>query len=526
MLIRILILLLVWVVWTFHRGTLTPPSEVSKSHKGTSEWIAKEKAGLNHLVLIDGTDYERGVRAGAHEKALLYQQEKQLLDRVDELTGLWVLRAISFISMSWFYGLDNYVDRYMLDEMYGVSKSTDEEFKNLADGYTRQLAYHALHEVGQYFVDHGADVYGCTVFAVPVENHWVLGRNFDFEGGAIFDDEKIVKWVFPDHGHSFVSVIWAGMVGGVTAVNDQGLYISINASGSKDFRRLGTPTTLLVTKVLQESNSLEDAIDILVKTPIFITDIFVLADPKTQRVVRVEKSPRRIDIINITEASAITNHQASPLWQNDSVNQFRKNELTSQKRLERAEQLLAENKTKFVNDQKTEMLLIEFLRDHADKEGALPLGHRASIDPLVATHSILYNTGSEVFFINQGPGSHGRYLGYDLKKSFKQKTPVLVKEYPADSNMTMSLYRGIRNAESETNKAIGFAKKKKCIDAEEQLKKVPDFFHQHYVFLQAQGDVKNCFGETAEAKQFWQKALAGRPAYKSEVEKLQERLAK
>ena len=63
----------------------------------------------------------------------------------------------------------------------------------------------------------------------------IIGRNFDFEGGRIFDDEKILKWVFPSNGIPFVSVIWAGMVGAVTGVNASGVYISINAAGTVCF---------------------------------------------------------------------------------------------------------------------------------------------------------------------------------------------------------------------------------------------------------------------------------------------------
>jgi len=91
----------------------------------------------------------------------------------------------------------------MLEEMYGVSKSTSTDFDFLLDRFTRQIAYHGLHEVGQLAVDQGSDSMGCTVVALPHKRNWIIGRNFDFEGGRIFDSEKIMKWVFPERGYSF-----------------------------------------------------------------------------------------------------------------------------------------------------------------------------------------------------------------------------------------------------------------------------------------------------------------------------------
>ncbi len=75
--------------------------------------------------------------------------------------------------------------------MYGISRSAPRKYDYLADPYTRQVAYHGLHEVGQMMVDQGFEEgMACTVIAVKRGRQWILGRNFDFEGGRIFDKEK------------------------------------------------------------------------------------------------------------------------------------------------------------------------------------------------------------------------------------------------------------------------------------------------------------------------------------------------
>ncbi len=202
-------------------------------------------------------------------------------------------------------------------------------FDRYADRFTRQVAYHGLHEIGQTFVDFGWQDMGCTLFAVPFGQSWLIGRNFDFVAGRVFDEDKIVKWVYPTRGIPYVSVIWGGMVGGVTGINEKGIYLSINAGGSADFARYGTPSTLVLTKVLQFASTAEEAIKIIQDSQMFITDILVLVDAKSGTAYRIEKSPRRAPIFRLTGPTVVTNHLLDPIWQNDKINEFRKANLTS-----------------------------------------------------------------------------------------------------------------------------------------------------------------------------------------------------
>lgn len=511
------------LTWVLHLGTLPPPSIVEEPAQ--SRWISKEDGGLNHLILEGGSAYGRGYESGRWTKSLLYQQELELRNRLKELLpGLWVAKILSLFSMVWFQGLDKYVEPAMLEEMYGVSKFTDPKFADFADGYTRQLGYHALHEVGQYFVDHGPGTYGCTVFLVPTAQGWLLGRNFDFEGGRVFDDEKIVKWVFPKEGHAFVSVIWAGMVGAVTAVNERGLYISINASGSGDFRRLGIPTTLLVTKILQSAETVNEAIQILKEAQIFISDIFVVVD-RQGRAVQVEKSPLHTEVIALLRPTVVTNHMTSAHWENDEINRFRRDDLTSMRRFVRGLQLLQKHSAEFAEPKRLERRLIDFLRDQSDPEGELPLGHRGTIDSLVATHSVIYNSLDEVFFVSTGPGSHGRYVGFDLKASFEKRAPVVAREMDVPSEVTREVFVEIRKAEDAYQKASRLAGKKRCQEAQTTLNSIAEPYRTHYGFIKAHGDIESCLGNKDEARILWRQALLQRPAYREEVKTLERLIA-
>ncbi|MCC6138574.1 MAG: hypothetical protein IT287_08070, partial [Bdellovibrionaceae bacterium] len=155
-----------WFCWSaaifiFHLGTLTPPLILDKANalkNATGTFLQKtEQEPIQHLILT-GPAYGRGIKAGELTKNLLAQQEKELTSIVESLfksQKLFLLFEIAIIP--YFNGLDKNIPQDYLQEMYGVSQSTASAFNNYAEAYTRQLAYHGLHEVGQRFVDHYKD---------------------------------------------------------------------------------------------------------------------------------------------------------------------------------------------------------------------------------------------------------------------------------------------------------------------------------------------------------------------------------
>lgn len=441
------LLFFTWVLSIYHLGVFKAADLPQVNFKQMdvnriAQWQPRNPSGGINQLVLEGNALERGYAAGIKTRALLKTQEASLIERLKNTLPNPLLRNLFIVGLiRWFYGIDHYLERQWLEEMYGVSQSASSEYNYLADPYVRQIAYHGLHEVGQMFVDFGSD-FGCTVFAIPVNDSWVIGRNFDFEGGRIFDEDKILKWVFPDKGNAFVSVIFAGMVGAVSGVNDKGVYVSINAAGSKDFKRYGTPSTLVALKVLQEAPNVEEARQIIQNAQMFITDIFVVADSNSPVIYRIEKSPQQSVAIPLTEASAITNHLLGSPWAKDFINLYRKNNLTSQVRLERAEVLLAElAKKQLTSTSLVVENVLAFLRDKKNKQGVpYPLGNRKAIDALIATHSVIYDGKAQNFYVSQGPSLVGPFLGYDLAQSFRLKKPQRIRSLPGDPEISSETY--------------------------------------------------------------------------------------
>lgn len=523
------LVLITFAVATFHLGTMVKPKTlIASAGPNRGEWIPKEKFGVNQIVL-QGSGFDRGKRAGELTKDLLHAQETELLHQVRRfIPSRTMLKAAIVLGIQYFRGLDRFFEPWALEEIYGVSLSASTDFDDLADGYTRQIGYHGLHEVGQMLVGQRGDSMACTVVAIPVARSWVVGRNFDFEGGRIFDKEKIVKWTFPDAPgeNAYVSIIWAGMVGAVTGVNENGLYISLNAAGSSDYKRVGTPSTIVLTKVLQFAKSIDDAIDILRREQLFITDVFAIVDARNGRAFRIEKSPLKSSVTELKTPTIITNHLSSPEFSGDETDKVRRSELTSVARYERGNELLVKLKAnKVTTSADAVVLALEILRD---KKGvgdvSLALHNRKAIDALIATHSVIYDGQLETLFVSQGPGLSGAFTGFNLKKSFLDRKPFVVKGLPADSAVTPELFKTVHEAERHLTIASGLLKNKKCSEASLEIEAARLLYDKTSHFESVRGDWLQCEGKATEARQAWNLALKRSPAYASEIRELEQKI--
>lgn len=514
--IYLLLLTVTWILSLLHLGVYPRPELHPLSEaRDTASWLPRSEFGINHLI-VSGSAFERGRRGGELTASLIERQEAELVTRLEGLIPSTFLRGgFLLFLMRWFYGIEKWIEPEAEEEMLGISLSGSPRWNHYADPFTRQVAYHGLHEVGQLMVDINPEAFGCTVFAVPVSGGWAIGRNFDFEAGRIFDEEKVLKWVFPETGFAFVSVSWAGMVGVVTGVNERGVYLSLNAAGSTHFRRYGTPSTLVALKALQYASTAEEARRIIESSRMFIADIFVVAD-KTSA-LRIEKSAQRVHSSWLKDRTAITNHLLGPPWTEDKINIFRRDELTSEARLLRAKTAVERIGVEPFTD--IDQTLLRLLRD---KSG--PLGHRSSIDALIATHSVIYNGPRQSLYVGEGPSLVGRFRGYDLRESFRSRRPVELAMLPRDPSLTLADYQAFQHSEATLTEVRRLLKKRECQAAYTALEGIA--LTDGVPYFITQGEVLSCLGKRDEAKTAFLKARFLQPPYLAERRKLEEELSK
>lgn len=513
------LLILTLVLNLYHMGVARKP-EIRPGPGSAS----LENLEQIHLIL-EGSPYERGKAAGELTSDLLLLQEDILVSKLKEwIPKDWILQTLIMGAGLWFYGAEDHIDPEYLQEMYGTSLSAPKKYDFLADGYTRQVAYHGLHEVGQMMVDQGGEDMGCTVLAAQAGKSWIVGRNFDFEGGRVFDEKKIIKWVFPDRGFPFVSVIWAGMVGVVTGVNQKGLYGSINAAGSQDFRRVATPSTLVLLKVMEEAATVWEAVTIIKNSEMFITDIFVLAD-RNGNLVRVEKSPGKTAVVKLEGPSVITNHLIAPEFADDKTNQKRIQELTTAARFERGKRIV-ENLKGLGTEQAPEIVkaILAGLRDKGRDEKGQPLdlGNRQAIDALIATHSVIYDSLNGVLYVSTGPAVSGAFTGWDLAQSFAYKKPTPSGMLPAE--FAPEVFNAHHALIEDVHRAHALVKRRECGGAVDLLEHLDEQRREIAPYYSTLGDAYKCVFQPEKARVAWQKALDLHPAYAKERRELERRL--
>jgi tetratricopeptide (TPR) repeat protein len=407
-----------------------------KKYFGKS-WLRKSR-GITEIYL-EGDN----ISAGYAHSILVADEigffDEVLMHQFDRLIKNPVIKFIvAFVILFKFDSMENYIDSDIKDEIYAFSLgySKYDKYRLLFPTYPRILYYHAIHDIGQDMMSR-YHIGGCTAFASKtISSGIMLGRNFDFEGGNIFDKRKAVIYFKIKNRIPFVSLAWPGMMGVVSGMNKQKIALIINAAGSDDSRRVGIPTSILARNVLEKATTLNKAVEIIKKGKVFVTDIFMLVDGKTGEAAIIEKSPRKTGVIRLaSDFIAAANHLVSNKFKNDKENIKRIKYLTTLNRYKRVYELLKEYRGKM---DKTNA--VKILRDRRLSGGInLALGNRNALNALIASHSVIFLPKINTLYVGKAPHTLGRYVSFNIDKIFSNKkdTPSFI---PADNILTSGKY--------------------------------------------------------------------------------------
>ena len=222
--------------------------EQSKTAFSTgNNFFIKNKQNLWELY-VEGDPLERGLATGSLTDSLLKKQQKVFFDKINELLPSKFKQKTLKTFLKW-YGrkLSHHVPDEYKTEIYGISEYSSHDFDNIAPRYLRSLYLHASHDIGHALQD--LALVGCSSFAAwgekSEDGNLILGRNFDFYAGDDFAKDKIVAFVNPKEGHPFMMVTWAGMIGAVSGMNNEGVTVTINAAKSRIPLSAKTPVSIL-----------------------------------------------------------------------------------------------------------------------------------------------------------------------------------------------------------------------------------------------------------------------------------------
>ena len=304
------------------------------------------------------------------------------------------------------------------EELYGFGMTYADRTPFPLNAYQRGIYYHGLHDmvqnlVGNPWVDPGI-AGACTGFGASgggtTDGHTIVGRNFDFEVVPIFDEEKVVHLYARDGAIPVMSVSWMGMVGVLTGMNADGIWIALNAAASEGRNKRGPPVANWVRLLLENARSIDDVERMLNEASPVVTDIYVVADGKTGEVVAFERGQTRMGRRELRPDGklAVANHLLSATFDGDEDDASMRKYTTTMARHERMQELVDAAPLSVERG-------VEILRDRAGPGGAeLAPGNRNAIDAFIATHSVVGDMTDRVLWVATAPHTQGAVRAIDM----------------------------------------------------------------------------------------------------------------
>lgn len=474
-------------------------------------WVTRREGLL--VVRLKGAPFDMGYASGRLLQDQMRTLENEFLDLVHSYVPQdWKVRLLEDYITFRNRRLSDFIPTEYRLQIYGTTLGCPDPHPAYGDYYNRMLNYHAAHDISYLLIDNPlVSRAGCTAFgawgAATAEGHLITGRNFDWEAAEVFSRDRVVILCEPDGGIPFVSVAWAGMAGVVSGMNRAGVSVTINGAPSELPGDTATPVAMVARDVLQKAHDLKEALAIVRSAKVFVSTHWLIGSRADGKFIVVEKSP---EATNIREPEGNTlvcaNHFQTPGLKDSERNRRYELEATSLSRDQRMTELLRESRGRITPPRAAEML-----RDRKLPGGDFPgNGHRATINPLIATHSTIMDLTAGIFWAASPPNQLGKFVAFDVN-DFDREMPELTVS--ADPMLASGEYERARQAQkklTEGQRAMKTGNAATALASAEEAAKLNPGFYQTALLraraLKAQH-------RDADAAAAFSEALAEHPAF-------------
>ncbi len=383
--------------------------------------LRKNRYGIWEMYL-EGAPYERGLIYGLLARELNEKQEVVFIDQIREMIPNTAFLHVLKYFIGWFNrDIYKYIPDENLQEIYGISQTFSDKFNFIGPKYFRILNYHGAHDIGHALTD--LNMVGCTSFAVnkgaSADSSLLIARNFDFNMGDKFSEDKLLLFMKPDKGYAFASYSWAGFTGVVSGINEKGLTVTLNAAKSDLPYGAKEPVSLLAREILQYASNIQEAVEIASKREMFVSESLLIGSAADDKAVIIEKTPTKMDVYDSgSDVTVCANHYQSRLLAGDPVNRENIETSDSRFRFERIQELLRRRAPLDYRE------AAEILRDQKGPgDKFIGYGNPKSVNQLLAHHGILFKPGERKVWISTQPYQIGSFIGYDLDDVFHGEKP-------------------------------------------------------------------------------------------------------
>lgn len=422
-------------------------------------WLRQQQQGIWQLY-VEGEGYEMGFANGILTKELNQQQEAYFVKEINNKVPNKIYQFVLKVFVGWFNrNINDYIPLEYRKEIFGISQFASSKFDYIAPPYQRLVNYHAAHDIGHALQN--MHLVACTAVGAwgeyATDSSMYVGRNFDFYVGDDFAKEKIIAFVNPIHGNSFMSVTWGGMIGVLSGMNDKGLTVTLNADKSEIPDHSGTPVSIIARDILQYASTIDDALAIATKYQSFVSESFMIASAIDKKIAVIEKTPNKTFIYYPSENRIVcANHYQSDSLKGTSSNLENIQDSTSSYRQQRVVQLLHAVPK---HDQNTIASLLR--NQNGMNEKPIGMGNPKAINQLIAHHSIIFNPYKKEVWVSTAPYQLGKYNYYNLDTIFANpiaQPSIDSQNIAPDSFLYSSNYKKFQAFKIESKNIIAYIK--------------------------------------------------------------------
>jgi tetratricopeptide (TPR) repeat protein len=478
------------------------------------------------VLYLTGTPFEMGYANGVLTEKFIHRQEDAVLDLLHQAAPYqWTQFVLKFLVTFKNRHLSAAIPEACRMEILGLSCGCPDAHPGEGPFYHRILNYHAAQDISYMLMNSPLIRGGCTAFGAwaPVtrEGHLLLGRNFDWEAAPVFDEDRLVIICEPDEGIPFISLAWAGMAGCISAMNRAGLAVTVNGAPSQLPADTGAPTCIVARDVVQHASNIKEAVKIIRQYRVFVSAQFLVGSRQDGRFVVVEKTPEQTIVREPSDAGFMVcaNHYMTAALTNDPMNRKYLQADTSLPRYERMAELLKRNAGTLDATQSAFLL-----RDRALPGGRFAgNGHRSSLNPLIATHSVIMDLTDGVFWAATPPHQLGKFVAFDLNHVEQRLAARAIAEDRVISSGEYQRYQAAQEQLAVGWRVLKQGQADKALECAWQAEKNnPGFYRNDW--LRAESLL--ALGKREEAAQACRAASAGQPALGYERHRIEALLQK
>jgi len=230
-----------------------------------------------HLVcVVEGTPAEMG-----------YQHGRMLAHKIHHLIKQGYVKKALYDR--------GYTDEYILTQSARMEKHFPPEYVEEMQGIVRGMKAAGVDDIRYEDIrtavtqselsHHGPDAPpGCSNFAAwgkwTTDGRLLHGRNLDWNIDRGAQEGAVILVWRPKGGRPFMMVGWTGSIGSVTGMNADGISFGEMTSSSSDETFDGLPLMLMMRRVLEKAETLDEAVQVVRDAPPTTGWNFILADGK------------------------------------------------------------------------------------------------------------------------------------------------------------------------------------------------------------------------------------------------------